>query len=118
MGTGTWFHESDDIGGHSGKELVLHWSGYFYWSGYRVQESKEHVTDVQDVGKPKFGELCTILFTLLLLGGFQKRFVRILLGLEGLNYKERLYRFGSFCSELYKIMSSIDKVNSYFFSPG
>ena len=56
---------------------------------------------VQDIGKATLGILCAILVTLLgkdiiKLERVQKRFTRMLLGLDGLSYKERLNRLGLF----------------------
>ena len=57
----------------------------------------------------------------------QKRFTRMLQGLDGLSYKERLDRLGLFSLErrrlrgdlieVYKIMRGIDQLDSQYFSP-
>jgi len=82
---------------------------------------------VQYISKATLGILCTVLVTQLQKGYYyqervQKRFTRMLPGLDGLSYKERLDRLGLFFLEhrrfrgdlikVYQIMRGINKVDS------
>ena len=65
---------------------------------------------VQDIGKATLGILCRGLVTssykkdIMKLERVQKRFTRMLLGLDGLSYKERLDRLGLFSLECGRLM--------------
>eukprot|EP00061_Rhincodon_typus_P005166 g24374.t1 len=98
----------------------------------RMREVGSHVEIVQDIGETIL-KYCAQFWlssyrkVIIKLERVQKRFTRMLLGMEGLSYKERLDRLGFFSLEhgrlrgdlieVYKIVRGIDRINGSFLFP-